>query len=129
MLTNQQVSKSVNQRFRNSGNHMKRLIVQIAMLVLVGTMTAQVPATPPPPPAQATPAPQATPAMPATPAIPAPAPKPRVRVYRTAPVVASSSGSYLGVDVRDVTPNRARELKLKNDQGVEITMVDQDGPA
>jgi membrane-associated protease RseP (regulator of RpoE activity) len=33
------------------------------------------------------------------------------------------------VDVRDVTSDRARELKLKNDQGVEITMVDQDSPA
>jgi C-terminal processing protease CtpA/Prc len=42
---------------------------------------------------------------------------------------ASASGSYLGVDVRDVNPDRAKELKLKNDQGVEITMVDQDSPA
>jgi serine protease Do len=44
------------------------------------------------------------------------------------PAVAGS-GSYLGVDVRDVTADRAKELKLKNDQGVEITMVDQDSPA
>src|SRR3954468_1265016 len=106
---------------------MKRALIPFAIAVLAGTMVAQ---TPPPPPAQATPAPQATPAVPAAPATPAPAAKARVRVYRAAPAVASSSsGSYLGVDVRDVTSTRARELKLKNEQGVEITRVDQDGPA
>jgi len=38
-------------------------------------------------------------------------------------------GSYLGVDTRDVTPERMGALKLKNDNGVEILMVDQDAPA
>jgi membrane-associated protease RseP (regulator of RpoE activity) len=37
--------------------------------------------------------------------------------------------SYLGVDTRDITPGRASELKLKQEIGVEVTMVDQDAPA
>jgi serine protease Do len=37
--------------------------------------------------------------------------------------------SYLGVDTRDVTPDRLGALKLKEEQGVEVTMVDQDAPA
>lgn len=39
------------------------------------------------------------------------------------------SGSYLGVDVQDVTAERVAALKLKEERGVEITMVDQDAPA
>jgi membrane-associated protease RseP (regulator of RpoE activity) len=38
-------------------------------------------------------------------------------------------GSYLGVDTRDVTADRASALHLKDETGVEITMVDQDAPA
>ena len=38
-------------------------------------------------------------------------------------------GSYLGVDSRDVTANRLSELKLKEEHGVEVTLVDQDAPA
>ena len=38
-------------------------------------------------------------------------------------------GSYLGVDTRDVSPDRVSALKLKNESGVEVTMVDQDAPA
>lgn len=64
----------------------------------------------------------APPAKPATPAPPAKAPK--------APRAPSQyRGSYLGVDTRDVTPERAAALKLKNPGGVEVTMVDQDAPA
>jgi len=37
--------------------------------------------------------------------------------------------SYLGVDTRDVTPDRLAELKLKEEHGVEVTTVDQDAPA
>src|SRR5438309_6948051 len=37
--------------------------------------------------------------------------------------------SYLGVDTRDVTPDRLSDLKLKEEHGVEVTMVDQDAPA
>jgi serine protease Do len=38
-------------------------------------------------------------------------------------------GSYLGVDTRDVTPDRVSALHLKEERGVEVTMVDQDAPA
>jgi serine protease Do len=41
----------------------------------------------------------------------------------------SSTGSYLGVDISDVTSERLAALKLKEEKGVEVTMVDQDAPA
>ena len=41
----------------------------------------------------------------------------------------SGTSSYLGVDIADVTPDRLGALKLKDEQGVEVTMVDQDAPA
>src|SRR5664279_4086018 len=37
--------------------------------------------------------------------------------------------SYLGVDIADVSPDRLGELKLKEEHGAEVTMVDQDAPA
>lgn len=37
--------------------------------------------------------------------------------------------SYLGVDIQDVTKDRLTALKLKEERGVEITMVDADAPA
>lgn len=37
--------------------------------------------------------------------------------------------SYLGVDIRDVSRDRVAALKLKDERGVEVTMVDQDAPA
>jgi serine protease Do len=37
--------------------------------------------------------------------------------------------SYLGVDTRDVTSDRLEALHLKEEAGVEVTMVDQDAPA
>lgn len=37
--------------------------------------------------------------------------------------------SYLGVDIDDVSAERLSALKLKEEHGVEITMVDQDAPA
>jgi serine protease Do len=37
--------------------------------------------------------------------------------------------SYLGVDIADVTGERLNTLKLKEEKGVEVTMVDQDAPA
>jgi serine protease Do len=39
------------------------------------------------------------------------------------------SGSYLGIDSRDITPDRLSALHLKEERGVEVTMVDQDAPA
>jgi serine protease Do len=38
-------------------------------------------------------------------------------------------GSYLGVDTEDVTTERLGALHLKEERGVEVTMVDQDAPA
>lgn len=40
-----------------------------------------------------------------------------------------STGAYLGVDITDIPPERMSALKLKEEQGVEVTMVDQDAPA
>ncbi len=39
-----------------------------------------------------------------------------------------STGAYLGVDITDVTTERLSALKLKDERGVEVTMVDQDAP-
>jgi membrane-associated protease RseP (regulator of RpoE activity) len=41
----------------------------------------------------------------------------------------SGGSSYLGVDIVDITAERLSALKLKEEQGVEVTMVDQDAPA
>lgn len=41
----------------------------------------------------------------------------------------SGSSSYLGVDIADVTAERLSTLKLREEKGVEVTMVDQDAPA
>ena len=41
----------------------------------------------------------------------------------------TSTSSYLGVDVADVTGDRLSALKLKEEKGAEVTMVDQDAPA
>lgn len=38
-------------------------------------------------------------------------------------------GSYLGVDTRDISSDRLEPLHLKEERGVEVTMVDQDAPA
>lgn len=41
----------------------------------------------------------------------------------------AGGSSYLGVDTQDITSDRLGALKLKEDRGVEVTMVDQDAPA
>jgi len=38
-------------------------------------------------------------------------------------------GSYMGIDIQEVTHDRMAALKLKEERGVEITMVDHDAPA
>lgn len=38
-------------------------------------------------------------------------------------------GSYLGIDTQDITAARASALKLKEERGAEVVMVDQDAPA
>jgi predicted metalloprotease with PDZ domain len=47
----------------------------------------------------------------------------------TAEGYSAAGRSYLGVDIRDVTTDRLAALKLKEERGVEITMVDADAPA
>jgi serine protease Do len=42
---------------------------------------------------------------------------------------AGGATSYLGVDTRNITAERLSELQLKDENGVEVTMVDQDAPA
>ena len=41
----------------------------------------------------------------------------------------SGTSSYLGVDIAEITSDRMNALKLKEEKGVEVTMVDQDAPA
>jgi serine protease Do len=38
-------------------------------------------------------------------------------------------GSYLGVNLREIDADRAKELKLREEAGVEITRVEEDSPA
>src|SRR5581483_4795475 len=45
------------------------------------------------------------------------------------PSEESGTSSYLGVDIADVSTERLSALKLKEEKGVEVTMVDQDAPA
>ncbi len=98
---------------------MNRLIKIAAIAVVASAIAAaQTEPTPPVPPVP--PVPQVSPA----PKPPRPPKPPR------APRAPRARGtSYLGVDIRDVTPEQVSALKLKNDNGVEITMVDQDAPA
>jgi len=49
------------------------------------------------------------------------------RIYGGEEITGGSS--YLGVDITDVTAERLEALKLKEEHGAEITMVDQDAPA
>lgn len=44
-------------------------------------------------------------------------------------VYVQQGASYMGIDTKDVTADRMTALKLKEERGVEVTMVDQDAPA
>jgi len=44
-------------------------------------------------------------------------------------VFPGESSSYLGIDSSDITADRVQPLKLKEERGVEVIMVDQDAPA
>ena len=69
---------------------------------------------------------QVAPVPPVPPVAPAPA------VPHAMPVVIStpgSSGSYLGVGIKEIETDRAKVLKLKEEAGVEITRVDENSPA
>jgi serine protease Do len=41
----------------------------------------------------------------------------------------NTNGSRLGIGVADVTPDRAKALKMKDERGAEVTMVRDDSPA
>ncbi len=43
--------------------------------------------------------------------------------------VYHANGAYLGIDTQDITSDRVAPLKLKEERGVEVMMVDQDAPA
>lgn len=53
----------------------------------------------------------------------------RVQPDMPSGLFGEESGSYVGIDTRDITPERMAALKLKEERGVEIIMVDQDAPA
>jgi serine protease Do len=63
------------------------------------------------------------------PAMLAQTPAPRARTTAAHRVVVRSGSSYLGVGVAEITPERAKELHLKEDRGVEVRCVDEDSPA
>jgi len=71
-------------------------------------------------------APPAPPAPPGAPAVPAAPPTPPVIQLRGA---SFGSGSYLGVSLAEVDADRAKELKLKEAYGTEITRVEEGSPA
>jgi serine protease Do len=54
---------------------------------------------------------------------------PKARAYSYSVLGSGDNRSYLGVDIEDITKERVSALKLKEERGVEITMVDQDAPA
>lgn len=110
----------------------KKQLLGSAVVTLAGALalTASVAASSPKPQSEAqvepsAPAAPATPAAPGEPGTPAPAP----RAYAMAWSGDEKGSSYLGVDIRDITSERVSALKLKDEHGVEIVMVDQDAPA
>lgn len=44
-------------------------------------------------------------------------------------VVVQRGGSYLGIGVVEITPERAKALHLKEERGIEVRCVDEDSPA
>jgi membrane-associated protease RseP (regulator of RpoE activity) len=52
-----------------------------------------------------------------------------VQTSQTHVYTTSGGHSYLGVDIADITSDRVGPLKLREERGVEVTMVDQDAPA
>ena len=66
------------------------------------------------------------PLMPQPPVPPAPPELPRGG-FKVA--INGGSVSYLGIGVKEILAERAKELKLKEEAGVEVTRVDADSPA
>lgn len=59
---------------------------------------------------------------------PPPAAAPRARAAAGTYVV-QHSGSYMGIGVVDITSERAKALNLKEERGVEVTSIIEDGPS
>lgn len=55
---------------------------------------------------------------------PTPPPPPDVHLWK-----AQTGGSFLGVGVKEIDADRAKELKLRDESGVEITRVEENSPA
>ncbi len=92
---------------------MGRAVARLALILVMAAPMLVSQEAPPPPPKPQTPAPA----------------KPPRRAAGQSWVFAGSSGSYLGIDPRDITADRVAPLKLKGERGVEVAMVDQDSPA
>ena len=56
-------------------------------------------------------------------------PVPPVMDMRVFSMGSLGKGSYLGLNVKEIDANRAKELKLREENGVEITQVEDDAPA
>jgi C-terminal processing protease CtpA/Prc len=95
----------------------------ISWAALLAAATAFAQATPPAAP-DAPEAPETPKVKPRTPKPPKP-PKARTYVFST----DEGGSSYLGVGVRDVTSDTVKSLNLRDERGVEVTSIDQDGPA
>src|SRR5580692_601085 len=54
---------------------------------------------------------------------------PQIFEFRNGGSGLLSSGTYLGVNLCEISSDRARELKLKETYGVEITRVEEGSPA
>lgn len=50
-------------------------------------------------------------------------------VGQTNPLLHDASKVYLGVELEDVTPEKAQSLKLKETRGALVTLIDHDAPA
>ena len=85
--------------------------------VLAGLAIAAFAQTPPP-----------VPPAPPTPPAPAQAAA-QAAAQAMAALKLAGGGSFLGVNVSEVDENRAKELKLREERGVEITKVEEDTPA
>lgn len=80
----------------------RNAVCAAALLLAPGLLSAQTPPEPPPPPA----------------------PPEKVNVF-----AMTSGGTFLGVGVREVDAERSKALKLREEYGVEVTMVEPESPA
>jgi membrane-associated protease RseP (regulator of RpoE activity) len=104
----------------------KTSIITVLVLNAALAFSQSAPPAPPVPETPQTPeTPQVAPVpkTPRTPRTPRPPRTPRT------PHAFEENASYLGIEPRDVTPERLSALKLNSDKGVEIMMVDADAPA